>query len=145
DAVMSTPWGANSPWSQHSLLAAYHNDVQGGEQAVLRPRAVCAPRGRHHRIVHERAQYVMRQLRGLGIEAQRLRTFSERVQFADHQLAERAQIGADRHLPQLAGEVDQATGCRDQRFGSIQVRLGFREVQPCRGADGRGRRRRRRR
>ncbi|KPF73951.1 hypothetical protein IP88_08300, partial [alpha proteobacterium AAP81b] len=30
DAVMSTPWGANSPWSQHSLLAAYHNDVQGG-------------------------------------------------------------------------------------------------------------------
>jgi len=32
DAVMSTPWGANSPWSQHSLLAAYHNDVQGGER-----------------------------------------------------------------------------------------------------------------
>ncbi|MEH3106673.1 MAG: type IVB secretion system protein IcmH/DotU [Sphingomonas fennica] len=32
DAVMATPWGANSPWSQHSLLAAYHNDVQGGER-----------------------------------------------------------------------------------------------------------------
>ena len=32
DAVMSTPWGANSPWSQHSLLAAYHNDVQGGDR-----------------------------------------------------------------------------------------------------------------
>jgi type VI secretion system protein ImpK len=32
DAVMSTPWGANSPWSQHSLLAAYHNDTQGGDR-----------------------------------------------------------------------------------------------------------------
>lgn len=32
DAVMATPWGANSPWSQHSLLAAYHNDVQGGDR-----------------------------------------------------------------------------------------------------------------
>lgn len=32
DAVMSTPWGANSPWSQHSLLATYHNDTQGGDR-----------------------------------------------------------------------------------------------------------------
>ena len=32
DAVMSTPWGANSPWSQQSLLAAYHNDTQGGDR-----------------------------------------------------------------------------------------------------------------
>lgn len=32
DAVMSTPWGANSIWSQHSLLAAYHNDTQGGDR-----------------------------------------------------------------------------------------------------------------
>ncbi len=32
DAVMSTPWGSNSPWSQHSLLAAYHNDTQGGDR-----------------------------------------------------------------------------------------------------------------
>lgn len=32
DAVMSTPWGANSVWSQHSLLAAYHNDTQGGDR-----------------------------------------------------------------------------------------------------------------
>lgn len=32
DAVMATPWGANSPWSQQSLLAAYHNDTQGGDR-----------------------------------------------------------------------------------------------------------------
>jgi type VI secretion system protein ImpK len=32
DCVMTTPWGAASIWSQHSLLAAYHNDVQGGER-----------------------------------------------------------------------------------------------------------------
>jgi type VI secretion system protein ImpK len=32
DAVMSTPWGANSPWSRQSLLAAYHNDTQGGDR-----------------------------------------------------------------------------------------------------------------
>jgi type VI secretion system protein ImpK len=32
DAVMSTPWGASSPWSRQSLLAAYHNDTQGGDR-----------------------------------------------------------------------------------------------------------------
>jgi type VI secretion system protein ImpK len=32
DCVMTTPWGAASVWPQHSLLAAYHNDVQGGER-----------------------------------------------------------------------------------------------------------------
>jgi type VI secretion system protein ImpK len=32
DCIMTTPWGAASVWSQHSLLAAYHNDVQGGER-----------------------------------------------------------------------------------------------------------------
>jgi len=32
DAVMSTPWGATSPWSRQSLLAAYHNDTQGGDR-----------------------------------------------------------------------------------------------------------------
>ncbi|TFI57614.1 hypothetical protein E2493_13900 [Sphingomonas parva] len=32
DAVMATPWGANSPWSQQSLLAVYHNDTQGGDR-----------------------------------------------------------------------------------------------------------------
>ncbi|WP_353229655.1 type IVB secretion system protein IcmH/DotU [Novosphingobium sp.] len=32
DAVMSTPWGASSPWSRQSLLVAYHNDTQGGDR-----------------------------------------------------------------------------------------------------------------
>jgi len=32
DAVMSTPWGANSQWSRQSLLAAYHNDTRGGDR-----------------------------------------------------------------------------------------------------------------
>lgn len=32
DAVMSTPWGSTSPWSRQSLLAAYHNDTQGGDR-----------------------------------------------------------------------------------------------------------------
>jgi type VI secretion system protein ImpK len=32
DAVMSTPWGTNSPWSRQSLLVAYHNDTQGGDR-----------------------------------------------------------------------------------------------------------------
>lgn len=32
DAVMSTPWGANSVWSQQSLLITYHNDAQGGDR-----------------------------------------------------------------------------------------------------------------
>ncbi len=29
---MSTPWGASSQWSRQSLLAAFHNDVQGGDR-----------------------------------------------------------------------------------------------------------------
>ena len=32
DMVLSTPWGANSPWSQSSLTSVFHNEVAGGER-----------------------------------------------------------------------------------------------------------------
>jgi type VI secretion system protein ImpK len=32
DMVLSTPWGANSPWSQQSLTSVFHNEVAGGER-----------------------------------------------------------------------------------------------------------------
>ena len=32
DAVLATPWGADSPWGRKSLLAAYHNDTTGGDR-----------------------------------------------------------------------------------------------------------------
>ncbi|WP_149536278.1 type IVB secretion system protein IcmH/DotU [Siccirubricoccus phaeus] len=32
DMVLSTPWGANSPWSQQSLTSIFHNEVAGGER-----------------------------------------------------------------------------------------------------------------
>jgi type VI secretion system protein ImpK len=32
EAVLSTPWGNNSDWSQHSLLSLFHKEVSGGER-----------------------------------------------------------------------------------------------------------------
>jgi type VI secretion system protein ImpK len=32
EAVMNTPWGASSGWSQHSLLSMFHNETFGGEK-----------------------------------------------------------------------------------------------------------------
>ncbi len=32
DAVMSTPWGSNSPWAERSLLSVFHNETWGGEK-----------------------------------------------------------------------------------------------------------------
>jgi type VI secretion system protein ImpK len=35
EAVLNTPWGANSNWSQHSLLSLFHKEVSGGERFFL--------------------------------------------------------------------------------------------------------------
>lgn len=35
EAVTSTPWGANSGWSQRSLLRIYHNETGGGEKFFI--------------------------------------------------------------------------------------------------------------
>jgi type VI secretion system protein ImpK len=32
EAVLSTPWGTNSDWAQHSLLSLFHKEVSGGER-----------------------------------------------------------------------------------------------------------------
>jgi type VI secretion system protein ImpK len=32
EMVLTTPWGADSPWSQHSLLSQFHNETWGGEK-----------------------------------------------------------------------------------------------------------------
>lgn len=32
EAVMSTPWGSNSVWVEHSLLTRFHNETRGGEK-----------------------------------------------------------------------------------------------------------------
>lgn len=32
EAVLSTPWGSNSDWAQHSLLSIFHKEVSGGER-----------------------------------------------------------------------------------------------------------------
>lgn len=32
EAVLTTPWGADSPWGQHSLLSQFHNETWGGEK-----------------------------------------------------------------------------------------------------------------
>ncbi len=32
EAVLATPWGADSPWSQHSLLSQFHAETWGGDK-----------------------------------------------------------------------------------------------------------------
>ena len=32
EAVLSTPWGANSGWAQRTLLSAFHNETSGGQK-----------------------------------------------------------------------------------------------------------------
>jgi type VI secretion system protein ImpK len=32
EAVLNTPWGAASPWNQHTLLSIFHNETSGGEK-----------------------------------------------------------------------------------------------------------------
>ena len=35
EAVLSTPWGANSAWAQRTLLSAFHNETSGGQKFFL--------------------------------------------------------------------------------------------------------------
>lgn len=35
EAVLNTPWGAESPWAQKSLLSTFHNETAGGEKFFL--------------------------------------------------------------------------------------------------------------
>ena len=35
EAVLNTPWGAESPWMQRTLLSAFHNETSGGEKFFI--------------------------------------------------------------------------------------------------------------
>ncbi|GAB2199257.1 type IVB secretion system protein IcmH/DotU [Sessilibacter sp. MAH4] len=35
ETVLNTPWGANSPWSSHSLLSIFHKETFGGERCFV--------------------------------------------------------------------------------------------------------------
>jgi len=35
EAVLNTPWGADSAWTQRSLLSVFHNETNGGEKFFL--------------------------------------------------------------------------------------------------------------
>jgi len=35
EAVLNTPWGANSMWAQRTLLSSFHNETAGGEKFFL--------------------------------------------------------------------------------------------------------------
>jgi type VI secretion system protein ImpK len=47
EAVLATPWGAQSDWSQHSLLVALHREAWGGEKFFEMLDRVSADPGRH--------------------------------------------------------------------------------------------------
>lgn len=35
EAVLNTPWGANSQWAQRTLLSSFHNETSGGQKFFL--------------------------------------------------------------------------------------------------------------
>jgi type VI secretion system protein ImpK len=45
--VLSTPWGAQSDWSQHSLLVALHREAWGGEKFFDMLERISSDPGRH--------------------------------------------------------------------------------------------------
>jgi type VI secretion system protein ImpK len=47
EAVLATPWGAQSDWSQHSLLVALHREAWGGEKFFEMVDRISADPGRH--------------------------------------------------------------------------------------------------
>lgn len=47
EAVLSTPWGAQSEWAQHPLLVALHREAWGGEKFFDMLERVSTDQGRH--------------------------------------------------------------------------------------------------
>lgn len=92
DAVMSTPWGANSPWSQHSLLAAYHNDTQGGDRLFQFAERMEADPGREPRLME-----LLYQCLSLGFEGRAA-------------LDPRGQSLLQQRRSRLAGAISSRTG-----------------------------------
>lgn len=44
EVVLNTPWGAQSGWSQHSLLSLFHKETSGGEKAfIILDKMIAAP------------------------------------------------------------------------------------------------------
>ncbi len=35
EAILNTPWGSESPWSQRTLLTVFHNETAGGEKCFI--------------------------------------------------------------------------------------------------------------
>lgn len=35
EAILNTPWGSESPWSQRTLLTVFHNETSGGEKCFI--------------------------------------------------------------------------------------------------------------
>lgn len=51
EAVLTTPWGADSPWSQHSLLTQFHNETWGGEKFFHIVEQLLADPARHRPVL----------------------------------------------------------------------------------------------
>ena len=47
EAVLSTPWGAQSEWTQHPVLVALHREAWGGEKFFEMLDRICADPSRH--------------------------------------------------------------------------------------------------
>jgi type VI secretion system protein ImpK len=51
EAVLNTPWGARSNWSENSLLATYFRDVTGGQVFFEKMRSLADDPARHHQVL----------------------------------------------------------------------------------------------
>lgn len=51
EMVLTTPWGADSPWGQHSLLSQFHNETWGGEKFFKILERLLADPARHRPVL----------------------------------------------------------------------------------------------
>ncbi len=82
----------------------------------------------------------MGELDRLGVEAEIARPHAEALQFLDGELAQRGEIGANRHRADVARKMDQAPGRGDQWLGTVKFGLARCEVEPAAARRGRPRR-----
>jgi len=118
EAVVTTPWGNESEWSQMSLLSSFHNETFGGEKFFqLLDRLSKNP------VKHLPMLELMYLCLSLGFEGK------YRVQARGMLELEGIRDALYRQIRQLRGDVRQATGGSQIPWitGSIETKFVFRQ------------------
>jgi type VI secretion system protein ImpK len=119
EAVLSTPWGSQSEWSQHPLLVALHREAWGGEKFFDMLDRISMDPPRHIDLME--LQYL---LLALGFTGKYQMVERGHEQLADLQRSLYRKIRAERG--QAAGELSlQWRGLEDQRNRLIRYVPGW--------------------